>query len=126
LADSPLYDDLIDPPTEAKKFTGISPREPHAAGIVAFWFSLTSVALLITAASLIRADRTARVPVVSWGRLAALSATLGGIGSFASGVLSGFGLTKDNRAFGPAALALFLSIGGAVGFLMFLVALYED
>lgn len=126
MGDSPLDDDVIDPPTEAKKRTGMRSREPQAGGIVGFGFSLTSVALLIVAASLIRVDRTARVPVVTWGRLAALSAMLGGAGLFVGGVLSGFGLTRDTRAFGPAALGFMLSIGGALGLLIYLMSVYED
>ncbi len=126
MANSPLYDDVLDSPTEAKKLTVARSRERLVVGIVAFWLSVISVVLFVAAASLVQADRTARVPVVTWGRAAALSAILGGIASVAGGVLSIVGLTKDSRSFRPAALGWILSFSGVFVFLFYLAALYED
>ncbi len=126
MANSPLYDDVLDSPTVAKKLTVARSRERLVVGIVAFWLSVISVVLFVAAASLVQADRTARVPVVTWGRAAALSAILGGIASVAGGVLSIVGLTKDSRSFRPAALGWILSFSGVFVFLFYLAALYED
>ena len=129
MADSPLHDDVIDPPAGAKKLTDVRSREQDIAGVVAFGLSLISVALFVIAASLIRADRTARVPVVTWSRAAALSAILGGIASVACREQSLVGFRKTSRGLGGlgfGACGFLLSLGGAFFFLYYLGALYED
>jgi len=126
VADSPMFDDAIDLPAETNKLTGIRSREQNVVGMVAFCVSLISVGLFIAAASLIRADRTARIPVVTWGRGAALLALLGAIASVAVGLLALFAADRDGRWSGTQAVSLNLSIWGVLGFLFYLAALYEN
>jgi hypothetical protein len=94
--------------------------------MVAFRLSVISVGLFIAAASLIRADRTARLPVVTSGRAAVLLALLGAIASVAAGVLVLYAADRDGRWSGLQALKLNLSILGVLGFLFYLGTLYED
>jgi hypothetical protein len=126
MANSPMYDDAIDLSAAAKKLTGISSRERNVAGMAAFCLPLISVGLFIASASMIRADRTARIPVVTWGRTAALLALLGAIASVAAGVLAIFAAFRKGRWSGLQALGLNLSTCGAVGFLFYLGSLYEN
>jgi hypothetical protein len=121
-----MYDDAIDLPAEAKKLTLIRSRERNVAGMAAFCLSLFSVGLFVAAGSLIRADRTARIPVVTWGRAAALLALLGAIASVAAGVLAIFAAYRNGRWSGLQALGLNLSICGVVGILFYLGSLYEN
>jgi hypothetical protein len=98
----------------------------NGAGIVAFGLALIAVTLFVAAASLIRADRSTRVPVVTWGWPAAVWAILGGIASAGGWVLSVVGLAKSRRLLGPASLGFILCIWGALGFLFYLASLYEN
>jgi hypothetical protein len=121
-----MYDEAIDLPAGAKTLTGIRSRKQSDAGMFAFCLSLVSAGLIIAAGCLIRADRTARIPVVTWDRAAAPLALLGVIASVAAGVVALYAAVRDGRWSGLQALSLNLSILGVLGFLFYLGALYEN
>jgi hypothetical protein len=121
-----MYDEAIDVPAGAKPLTGIRSRKQNSAGMFAFCLSLVSAGLFFAAGCLIRADRTARIPVVTWDRAAASMALLGAFASVAAGVLALYAADRDGRWSGLQALSLNLSILGALGFLFYLGALYEN
>ena len=121
-----MYDEAIDVPAGAKPLTGIRSRKQYGAGMFAFCLSLVSAGLFIAAGSLIRADRTARIPVVTWDRVAAPLGLLGAIASVAAAVLALYAADRDGRWSGLQALSLNLSILGVLGFLFYLGALYEN
>jgi hypothetical protein len=121
-----MYDDAIDLPAEAKKLNNIGSRGQNVAEMLAICVLLISAGLFTAAAAPIRADRTARIPVVTWGRAAAPLALLDAISSVAGGVLALFTADRDGRWSGPQALSLYLAILGVLGFLFYLGAQYED
>jgi hypothetical protein len=121
-----MYDPAIDLPAGAKTLIRIRSRKQIGAGMFAFCLSLVSAGLFIAAGCLIRADRTARIPVVTWDRAAAPLALLGAIASVAAGVLALYAADRDGRWSGPQALSLNLSIVGILCFAFYLGLLYEN
>jgi heme/copper-type cytochrome/quinol oxidase subunit 3 len=125
VAGSPLYDPAFDPPAGVKKKGETRPEKQADWGRLSFWLALLSDCLFFGAGIHVHADRTRRIPIVTWepgGASLAIAAAM----VWCTAVLLAFTALRRSVSWFPWALgALFCAIPAACWFLLYLGALYE-
>jgi hypothetical protein len=124
--DSPLFDRALDAPDTAKKAGGIRRGEGQLPSGLCLVLSCVSMFLFVMAGSRVHADRSKRIPVVTWESGGVELAALAAVAGFATFVLSLILLRRSASLKILAFLAMELAVGAALMFLFYLGALYED
>src|SRR5262245_58188633 len=119
-SDSPLFDRAIDVAATAKKAGGVPRGDGRSLGWLCLILSLVSLSLFVMAGSRVHADRSKRIPVVTWESGSANLAILAAVVGFSTVVLSMISLRRSSSLKILAFLAMELAIGVALMFLFYL------